>query len=75
MLGQVTDPGTATWHKSLVWLPFNAIATAVYLAIMARLAGAGGGAAGSASASLGRVFYAVVCIALITANWAIMFAA
>jgi hypothetical protein len=61
MLGH-SDPGAAVWGKVLVWFPFNAIATAVYLAIMARLARDGG------------LFYSVLCTGLIIANWAVMIA-
>jgi hypothetical protein len=72
MLGQMADPHTSTWYKALIWLPFNAIATAVYLAIMSRLARGGGEGAGGAA--LGRLFYGIVCISLIVANWVVMFA-
>ena len=68
MLGHNT-PEAAIWHKVLIWFPFNAIATAVYLAIMARLSHAEGGAA----PTLAGRFYTVLCTTLIVANWALMF--
>ena len=68
MLGH-NAPGVAIWHKVLIWLPFNAIATAVYLAIMSRLYRRG---EGQAPTLAGR-FYAALCTTLIIANWAVMF--
>jgi hypothetical protein len=64
MLAGVSDPSAAIWYKVLAWLPFNVIATAVYLAIMARLANASGGA-----------FYRILCLAMIVANWAVLLGA
>ncbi len=64
MLGGVSDPSAAIWYKVLAWLPFNVIATAVYLAIMARLANSAGG-----------TFYRILCLAMIVANWAVMLGA
>lgn len=65
MLGQVSEPATAAWHKTLVWLPFNALATAVYYVIMIRLAcpGAWG------------LFYRLLCGGLIIGNWLLMLTA
>jgi hypothetical protein len=37
MLANARDPVQRIWFQTLVWLPFNAIATAVYYAIMQRL--------------------------------------
>jgi predicted nucleic acid-binding protein len=59
MLGGMNDASVSTWYKALIWLPFNVIATAVYLAIMARLAGRG-------------VFYRILCGVLIVANWVVL---
>jgi hypothetical protein len=59
MLGGMGDASVAAWYKALIWLPFNVIATAVYLAIMVRLAASG-------------VFYRILCGAMIVANWAVM---
>jgi uncharacterized protein (DUF983 family) len=59
MWGGTGDAHLATWYKTLIWLPFNLIATALYLAIMTRLAARG-------------LFYRVLCSALIVANWAVM---
>ena len=64
MLAGVSDPSAAIWYKVLAWLPFNVIATAVYLAIMARLANARGGA-----------FYRILCLVMIVANWAVLLGA
>lgn len=64
MLGAVSDPAGAIWYKVLAWLPFNAIATAVYLAIMARLADSPGGP-----------FYRALCIIMIVLSWSVMFGA
>jgi len=64
MFGAVSEPNGAIWYKVLAWLPFNAIATAVYLAIMARLADTPGGG-----------FYRMLCAIMIIATWSVMFAA
>lgn len=64
MLGAVSDPIGGIWYKTLAWLPFNAIATAVYIAIMARLAGTPGGP-----------FYRVLCILMIVLSWSVMLGA
>lgn len=64
MLGAVSDPAGAIWYKTLAWLPFNAIATAVYLAIMARLADTPGGP-----------FYRALCILMIVLSWSVMLGA
>ncbi len=64
MLGAVSDPTGAIWYKTLAWLPFNAIATAVYLAIMARLADTPGGP-----------FYRALCIIMIVLSWSVMLGA
>ena len=61
MLGALGAPGMGIWLKVLVWLPFNAIATAVYYMLAVKLApGRGGG------------FYRALCFALVAANWAVM---
>lgn len=72
MLGH-NDTGVAIWHKVLIWLPFNAIATAVYLAIMSRLSTPAEPEATSRKAT--GMFYTLLCAALIIANWTLMFAA
>lgn len=53
-------PEVVLWHKMLLWLPFTAIATAVYLAVMRRLASR---------------FYTALGALLIAANWAVLLAA
>lgn len=64
MLGNVGDPSVRTWFKALVWLPFNAIATAVYLMIAVKL-----------SKHFGRAFYLILCLAMVVANWTVMLGA
>lgn len=65
MLGQVADPATATWHKALVWLPFNCLAAVVYYVAMIKLGGRRGWG----------VFYRLLCGGLIAGNWTLMLAA
>jgi hypothetical protein len=64
MLANAHDPTQRIWFQTLVWLPFNAIATAVYYAIMQRLRVEPRGC-----------FYLLVCPLLIVANWLVMFLA
>lgn len=64
MVANVADPQLRTWFKALVWLPFNAIATAVYLMLALRLAKGRGG-----------LFYGLLCATVAVANWAVMLAA
>lgn len=64
MLGNVADPSVSTWFKALVWLPFNAIATAVYLMLAVRL-----------SRARGSTLYAILCGAVAIGNWVVMVAA
>lgn len=64
MLGNVSDPSVRAWFKALVWLPFNAIATAVYLMLAVRLSKGRGGA-----------IFAILCGAVAIANWVVMLAA
>ncbi len=63
MLAGVSDPSVAIWYKVLAWFPFNVIATAIYLAIMARLA-----------TSPAALAYRILGSAMIVANWSVMFA-
>lgn len=67
MLGAPPDPAVRVWYKVLMWFPFNAIATGVYLAIMARLSRGAGSAVAAG-------FYVALCGLLIVANWALMLA-
>lgn len=60
MVGNAQDPMQRIWFQTLVWLPFNAIATAVYYAIMQRLDGR---------------FFRLLGTLLIVANWLVMFLA
>jgi hypothetical protein len=61
MLAGMGDSNLSIWYKTLIWLPFNVIATALYLAIMARL--------GNSRWAIFRI----ICIVMIVANWSIMF--
>jgi hypothetical protein len=61
MLANVADPGVRAWFKALVWLPFNAIATAVYLTLALRLRQGRGGP-----------FLALLCGTVAMANWVVM---
>jgi hypothetical protein len=61
MLGGTSDPSVKAWYIALVWLPFNAIATAFYLAFIYKLKGGRGGAA-----------FTFICLGMIAANWLIM---
>lgn len=64
MLGAVRDPAAAAWLKALSWLPFNVIASVLYLVFVVRLSRARAGAA-----------YACLCVGLILGNWIVMFSA
>lgn len=64
MLGNVADPAQAIWFKTLVWVPFNAIASAVYLILAIKLSPRRGGA-----------FYIGLCAIMAVANWLVMFLA
>jgi hypothetical protein len=64
MLANARDPVQRIWFQTLVWLPFNAIATAVYYAIMQRL-----------RAQPHGCFYLWLCPVLVLANWLVMFLA
>jgi uncharacterized protein (DUF983 family) len=79
MLGSMADANATIWYKALSWLPFNAIATALYLMFLVKLTKADEDCAmavGSAEkAGTGGGFYAILCIAMIIANWWVMFAA
>jgi hypothetical protein len=61
MLAGMGDAAVSIWYKTLIWLPFNAISTAIYLAIMTRLGSAGWGS------------FRILCAVLIVANWSVMF--
>jgi hypothetical protein len=64
MLGNVADPSVRTWFKALVWLPFNAIATAVYIMLAIRL-----------SSTRGGKLYVILCGVVAVGNWGVMLAA
>jgi hypothetical protein len=70
MLHNTADPGVAIWFKVLVWLPFNAIATALYIVFMIKL-----GSANAANNHTGGSFYLLLSVLMIGANWISMFAA
>lgn len=79
MLNNTADPSVAIWFKVLVWLPFNAIASALYLMFLIKLGKAGAAfaqaAGGADKTNTGGAYFSVLCIALIIANWITMFAA
>lgn len=60
MLSGMGNASVSIWYKTLIWLPFNIIATALYLAIMARLGNAG------------WAFYRILGAIMIVANWSVM---
>lgn len=62
MVGAVQDPGSAPWVKSLSWLPFNLIASVLYVVFMVKLS------------RQGR-FYVFLSAAMIAINWIVMFSA
>jgi hypothetical protein len=70
MLNNTADASVAIWFKVLVWLPFNAIATALYLACMIKL-----GKASESNNQTGGAFYALLCVFMIGANWIMLIAA
>lgn len=70
MWNNTADPSVAIWFKVLVWLPFNAIATALYIVFMLKL-----GKASDANNQTGGVFYSLLSGFMIGANWIMLFAA
>lgn len=64
MLAQMGDARIDAWTKALAWLPFNVIATALYLVFLVKLAQ---GQAGLLLKGL--------CLAMIVLNWTAFFAA
>jgi hypothetical protein len=70
MWNNTADPSVAIWFKVLVWLPFNAIATALYIVFMLKL-----GKACDANNQTGGVFYSLLSGFMIVANWILLFAA
>ncbi len=75
MLGQMGDPGTATWYRALTWLPFNLITTVLYYVFYVKLAGAGAPAQGARRGGIAGRLYALLCLAMVAVNWTAMFAA
>jgi hypothetical protein len=61
MLAGMGDATLAIWYKTLIWLPFNIIASALYWAIMVRLR--------HSRWSMFRL----LCPLMIAANWSVMF--
>jgi len=70
MWNNTADPSVAIWFKVLVWLPFNAIATALYVVFMLKL-----GKACDANNQTGGVFYSLLSGFMIAANWLMLFTA
>jgi hypothetical protein len=70
MWNNTADPSVAIWFKVLVWLPFNTIATTLYIVFLIKL-----GKSSEANNHTGGVIYTVLCVFLILANWVLLFAA
>jgi len=62
MLGHQAEGALAIWYKTLIWLPFNVIATVLYYVFKVKLAGQPGGA-----------LYGALCLVMVAANWIVMF--
>lgn len=67
MWNNTADPGVAIWFKVLVWLPFNAIATALYLVFMIKL-----GKPTEANQHTGGTIHALLSGLMIAANWIVL---
>jgi len=61
MLGNTGDASLGIWYKTLIWLPFNVIASVLYYVFKVKLA----------DAAAGRV-YGLLCLVMIAANWIVM---
>lgn len=74
MYGNTAGSGLGTWYKSLIWLPFNVIASVLYYVLPTKLArlDAETGRTG-ALARAERSFYFILCTVMIVANWIVMF--
>jgi hypothetical protein len=77
MLAGASDPSVKSWYKALTWLPFNVIATVLYFVFLIKLtrtdqAVVQAAAVGDRSGMRGA-FYSVLCLAMIAANWILMF--
>ncbi len=79
MLNNTADASVAIWFKVLVWLPFNAIATALYIVFMVKLGKADAACAqavdGVDKTNTGGAYFIVLCIVMIVGNWITMLAA
>lgn len=64
MLGNTADGTLGTWYKTLIWLPFNVIASVLYYVFMVKLRPGAGGS-----------MYALICLVMVAANWIAMFSA
>ncbi len=62
MFAAASDPTVSAWVKTLSWLPFNVIASVLYYVFMIRLTQAD-------ASQVMNLFYRVICIAMIIANW------
>ncbi len=60
MLSGMGNANLSIWYKTLIWLPFNVIATALYLAIMTRLGNSGWG------------IFRILCVVMVVANWSVL---
>lgn len=70
MLNNTADTNNAIWFKVLVWLPFNTIASALYIVFMIKL-----GNTKADDTPRRPSFYSLFCMVMIGANWYSMFAA
>ncbi|MDD5365970.1 MAG: hypothetical protein PHR30_11570 [Gallionellaceae bacterium] len=61
MLGNTGDVSLGIWYKTLIWLPFNVIASVLYYVFKVKLADAAAGGV-----------YGFLCLAMMAANWIVM---
>ena len=76
MLGNAGDARLETWYKSLIWLPFNVIATVLYYVFPAKLAKEAEEAAATGRYTVrpwSRYFYVAVSVIMIALDWIVMF--
>ena len=78
MIGSVADPRVAVWSKALSWLPFNVIASVLYYVLLVKLSRADADCVQAASGADRAVthgsLYVILCLAMIAANWVVLFA-
>lgn len=62
MFGHQAEGALAIWYKTLIWLPFNVIASVLYYVFKVKLADQPGGA-----------LFGALCLTMVAANWIVMF--